>query len=37
MPSNNAKRLLSDCFMVTEQLCDTLKKCQLANKLLDRF
>ena len=37
MPSNNAKRLLSCCFAVTEHLWDALKKCQPANKLLDRF
>jgi hypothetical protein len=37
MPSNNAKRLLSCCFVVAEYLGDALKKCQPANKLLGRF
>src|SRR5262245_61415858 len=36
-PSNNAKRLLLCYCTVTEHLSDTLKKCQPANEILDRF
>src|SRR5215813_605226 len=37
MLSNNAKHLLSYYLAVIEHLRDALKKCQPANKLLDRF